>query len=89
LEIGFDIYGLGGWPLDKKGQFDYQFCQFNADLTPDHQPRFALGVGSLENIVRLFFMGYQFFDCVLPTRDARHERLDFFKTNPQELTAWL
>ncbi len=87
LEIGFDIYGLGGWPLDKQGQFDYQLCQFNAKLTPNNQPRFALGVGSLENIVRLFFMGYQFFDCVLPTRDARHERLYIFKTNPQELRA--
>lgn len=85
LEIGFDIYGLGGWPLDKKGQFDYQFSQFNAQLTPDNQPRFALGVGSLENIVRLYLMGYHFFDCVLPTRDARHQRLYVFKTNPQEL----
>ena len=85
LEIGFDIYGLGGWPLDKKGQFDYQFSQFNAQLTPNNQPRFALGVGSLENIVQLFFMGYQFFDCVLPTRDARHQRLYVFKTNPQQL----
>lgn len=87
LEIGFDIYGLGGWPLDENDQFDYQFCQFNAHLTPDNQPRFALGVGNLENIVELFFMGYHFFDCVLPTRDARHERLYVFKTDSQELNA--
>lgn len=87
LEIGFDIYGLGGWPLDEKGQFDYQFAQFNAQLTSDNQPRFALGVGNLENIVQLFFMGYSFFDCVLPTRDARHQRLYVFKTNPKELNA--
>jgi queuine tRNA-ribosyltransferase len=85
LEIGFDIYGLGGWPLDKEGQFDYQFSQFNAQLTPDKHPRFALGVGSLENIVKLFLMGYQFFDCVLPTRDARHQRLYVFKTDPKAL----
>ena len=85
LEIGFDMYGLGGWPLDKKGQFDYQFSQFNAQLTPNNHPRFALGVGSLENIVKLFFMGYQFFDCVLPTRDARHQRLYIFKTDPKAL----
>jgi len=85
LEIGFDIYGLGGWPLDKEGQFDYQFSQFNAQLTPNIYPRFALGVGSLENIVKLFLMGYQFFDCVLPTRDARHQRLYIFKTDPKAL----
>lgn len=85
LEIGFDIYGLGGWPLDHNGQFAYQLAQFNAQLTPDEYPRFALGVGSLENIVRLYLMGYHFFDCVLPTRDARHQRLYVFQTDPQAL----
>ena len=84
-EIGFDLYGLGGWPIQANGHFDYQLCQFNAQLTSDDQARFALGVGSLINITRLFFMGYQFFDCVLPTRDARHQRLYVFKTDPKQL----
>jgi queuine tRNA-ribosyltransferase len=84
-KIGFDIYGLGGWPLDSQGKFDYSFCQKNADLTPKDSLRFALGVGTPENIVKLFFMGYQFFDCVLPTRDARHQRLYVFKANPANL----
>jgi queuine tRNA-ribosyltransferase len=84
-KIGFDIYGLGGWPLDEQGKFDYSFCQKNAELTPKDSLRFALGVGTPENIVRLFFMGYQFFDCVLPTRDARHQRLYVFNSNPLEL----
>lgn len=84
-KIGFDIYGLGGWPLDEQGKFDYSFCQKNAELTPKDSLRFALGVGTPENIVRLFFMGYQFFDCVLPTRDARHQRLYVFKVDPKTL----
>ncbi len=84
-KIGFDIYGLGGWPLDENGKFDYSFCHKNAELTPKDSLRFALGVGTPENIVRLFFMGYQFFDCVLPTRDARHQRLYVFNSNPLEL----
>lgn len=84
-KIGFDIYGLGGWPFTKDGKFDYSFCQLNADLTNENSLRFALGVGTPENIVRLFFMGYQFFDCVLPTRDARHQRLYTFKTDPKSL----
>ncbi len=75
LEIGFDGYGLGGWPFAKTGEFDYEFCALNASLTPDEFPRFALGVGTPENIIRLRQMGYDFFDCVLPTRDARHHRL--------------
>jgi queuine tRNA-ribosyltransferase len=74
LAIGFDGYGLGGWPFNEAG-FDYEFCAYNASLTPDQFPRFALGVGTPENIIRLRQMGYDFFDCVLPTRDARHHRL--------------
>jgi queuine tRNA-ribosyltransferase len=85
LKISFDIYGLGGWPFDQDGNFDYDYCQFNASLTPDEFPRFALGVGTPENITKLFFMGYQIFDCVLPTRDARHQRLYTFKINPKNL----
>ncbi len=85
-EIGFDIYGLGGWPLDDNGKFDYSFCEKNAELTPKDSLRFALGVGTPENMVKLFFMGYQFFDCVLPTRDARHGRLYVFKTDPSQIT---
>lgn len=85
LEIGFDLYGLGGWPFDPAGNFDYDYCRFNAQLTPDEFPRFALGVGRPENIVQLYFMGYQIFDCVLPTRDARHQRLYVWKTDPGQL----
>lgn len=84
-KIGFDLYGLGGWPFQKDGQFDYSFCQKNAGLTDKNSLRFALGVGTPENIVKLFFMGYQFFDCVLPTRDARHQRLYVFKVDPKNL----
>lgn len=84
-KIGFDIYGLGGWPFKKDGQFDYSFCKKNANLTDKNSLRFALGVGTPENIVKLFFMGYQFFDCVLPTRDARHQRLYVFKIDPKTL----
>ena len=75
LKIGFDGYGLGGWPFDPAGKFDYEFCQRNARLTPDDKFRFALGVGTPENIRQLALMGYHLFDCVLPTRDARHKRL--------------
>lgn len=84
-KIGFDLYGLGGWPFTKDDEFDYSFCQYNADLTSKDSLRFALGVGTPENIVQLFFMDYQFFDCVLPTRDARHQRLYIFKVDPQSL----
>jgi queuine tRNA-ribosyltransferase len=75
IDIGFDGYGFGGWPFDGNGDFDYRIAQVIADVTPADKPRFALGVGSPENMVRLRAMGYDIFDCVLPTRDARHQRL--------------
>lgn len=85
IEIGFDGYGFGGWPFDENGDFDYEIAHIIADATPSDKLRFALGVGSPENIVRLRRMGYDIFDCVLPTRDARHQRLYTFTENPETL----
>jgi queuine tRNA-ribosyltransferase len=50
-----------------------------AGLLPDPLPCFALGVGKPEHIVRCFRSGWRLFDCVLPTRDARHGRLYAFR----------
>ena len=85
VEIGFDGYGLGGWPFKDNGDFDYEMCQVTADVIPEDKFRFALGIGSPENIVRLFQMGYDIFDCVLPTRDARHKRLYIFDKDPDTI----
>ncbi|MFZ5916200.1 MAG: tRNA guanosine(34) transglycosylase Tgt [Chloroflexota bacterium] len=79
-EIGFDGYGFGGWPLDAQGKLAEEILALTARLMPDDLPKFALGVGKPENIVRGFQMGYRIFDCVLPTRDARHGRLYAFSS---------
>lgn len=84
-KIGFDGYGLGGWPFKENGDFDYDVCQITAKVTPSNKPRFALGIGSPTNIVELYKMGYNIFDCVLPTRDARHQRLYVFTKKPDEI----
>ena len=78
LALGFDGYGFGGWPLDAKGRLAESTLAHTARLMPDDGPKFALGVGKPENIVRGFQMGYNIFDCVLPTRDARRGRLVAF-----------
>lgn len=77
-EIGFDGYGFGGWPFLENGDFDYEISEYLAEIMPNDKPKFALGIGNPHNIVRLFQMGFQIFDCVLPTRDARHQRLYVF-----------
>jgi len=83
--LKFDIYGLGGWPFQTNGQFDYEMCQRNNEGLPADSLLFALGVGSPENIVCLNKFGYHFFDCVLPTRDARHQRLYVFNQDPAQI----
>ncbi|OGD57473.1 hypothetical protein A3I57_03370 [Candidatus Beckwithbacteria bacterium RIFCSPLOWO2_02_FULL_47_23] len=74
-EIGFDGYGYGGWPMKANGSFDYESAQIIADNTPKGSWLYGLGIGKPDEVVSLAKMGYQIFDCVLPTRDARHGRL--------------
>lgn len=73
-EIGFDGYGFGGWPLTPAGELAADMLALTAELVPDAL-RFALGTGSPEHIVACYRLGWRIFDCVLPTRDARHQRL--------------
>ena len=46
-----------------------------ADAMPDHKVKYAMGLGRPEEIALLVGMGYTLFDCVIPTREARHQRL--------------
>ena len=77
-EIGFDGYGFGGWPTDSEGHLLRDVLQMAADAMPDNKLKYAMGVGRPEEIVTLTKMGYQLFDCVIPTREARHQRLYVF-----------
>jgi queuine tRNA-ribosyltransferase len=74
IDIGFDGYGYGGWPITDEGRLSDSVARV-AELTPTDRPRFALGIGKPENLVRAFYAGYHLFDCVMPTRDARRGRL--------------
>ena len=78
LPLGFDGFGFGGWPLTPAGDLAGEILALTARLIPDPLPRFALGVGKPEHIVRCYRMGWRIFDTVLPTRDARHQRLYAF-----------
>ena len=81
LPLGFDGFGFGGWPLTPDGELAYDILAYTAGLTPQALPRFALGLGKPEHIVRCYLAGWRIFDCVLPTRDARHGRLYAFRAN--------
>ena len=77
-EIGFDGYGFGGWPLGANGEFRADVLKMAADAMPDHKVKYAMGLGRPEEIAACVEMGYTLFDCVIPTREARHQRLYVF-----------
>lgn len=75
LEIGFDGYGYGGWPLDGKGNLLVDILAYTRSLIPPEYPMHALGVGHPYNVLATYELGYGLFDSAMPTRDARHGRL--------------
>lgn len=77
-KIGFDGLGFGGWPVTAGGSFDIETAKTIADCTQPNSFLYGLGIGKPEDIVRCASLGYDLFDCVLPTRDARHGRLYIF-----------
>ena len=66
---GFSIGGLSvGEPLDQL----HDMAAFTADLLPKDKPRYLMGVGLPENFEPAILAGIDMFDCVAPTRLARH-----------------
>ncbi len=75
VAIGFDGYSFGARPIDKDGKFLRAVLAETAACIPETVPRFALGVGTPDDIKRCAMLGWDMFDCVIPTREGRHGRL--------------
>ncbi len=84
IDIGFDGFGFGGWPMDGNGNLLEDILAYTASLVPDSLPKYAMGVGKPDEIVQCVKMGYNLFDCVIPTREARHYRLMAFRCDGLE-----
>ncbi len=87
LGIGFDGYGYGARPIDREGVFLGDILAFTSSLIPASSLRFALGVGLPEDILRCVAVGWDLFDCVIPTREGRHGKLFF--SDPRALKTGL
>lgn len=71
LEIDFDGYALGGLGIgEPKSQF-MDIVEKSGSLLPKAKPRYLMGIGYIEDILEAVEKGIDFFDCVLPTRNAR------------------
>jgi len=84
VNIGFDGLGYGGWPITAEGKFNYEVAKTIAKLAPKDYFLYGLGVGKPQEIVGCAKLGYNIFDCVLPTRDARHKRLYIFNAENKD-----
>lgn len=73
-KIGFDGYGFGGWPV-KNGVFQKEIVKYVASIIPKDKIRWGLGIGKPEDIQYAIKVGWDIFDCVIPSREARHGRL--------------
>jgi queuine tRNA-ribosyltransferase len=89
LEIGFDGFGYGGWPLDAQGNLLYDMLETTRRLVPTGFPLHALGIASPANVLECARLGYDLFDGAMPTRDARHSRLYSFLVDPEAAKARL
>lgn len=82
-KIGFDGFGFGGWPIGEDGKLNTEALRATVEFTKDSEFHYALGVGDPKSCVECAQMGYNIFDCVLPSRDARHGRLYVWKGDPK------
>lgn len=75
VKIGFDGYGFGARHIDEDGKVMDEVLEKTASFIPENSLRFALGVGTPEDILKCISFGWDMFDCVIPTREGRHGRL--------------
>ncbi|MGH7821781.1 MAG: tRNA guanosine(34) transglycosylase Tgt [Candidatus Binatia bacterium] len=68
-------YAVGGLSVGEPKPLLYDTAAATAAELPEGRPRYLMGAGTPEDLVRLVAMGYDLFDCVLPTRNARNGTL--------------
>ncbi len=75
IDMGFDGYAIGGLSVGESREDAYRIVGALTDQLPEDKPRYFMGGGMPEEIVTYVSMGVDMFDCVLPTRNARHGTL--------------
>jgi queuine tRNA-ribosyltransferase len=73
--IGFDGYAIGGLSVGESKEEMYEIIRFIAHLMPAGKPRYLMGVGDLLDVLVAVENGFDMFDCVMPTRNARNGTL--------------
>jgi queuine tRNA-ribosyltransferase len=72
VEIGFEGYGIGGLSVGEPKSATYELTEYTAERLPADRPRYLMGVGTPQDLIECVARGVDLFDCVMPTREARH-----------------
>ena len=68
-------YAIGGLAVGESTETMYEIIEAVEPYMPQDKPRYLMGVGTPSNIIEAVARGVDFFDCVMPARNARHGRL--------------
>lgn len=71
-ELDFPGYAIGGLSVGESKEAMYETVEVVNGLLPQDKPRYLMGVGTIRDLVEAVRRGVDIFDCVLPTRLARH-----------------
>ncbi len=82
IKMDFDGYAIGGLSVGEPRAEAFRIAKATAAVLPADKPRYFMGGGFPEEIVYYVSVGVDLFDCVLPTRNARHGTLFLWKEDP-------
>jgi len=74
-KIECDGYAIGGLAVGEETAVMYRIIEAVEPYMPKDKPRYLMGVGTPSNIIEGVWRGIDFFDCVMPARNARHGKL--------------
>ncbi len=72
VALDFPGHAIGGLGVGEEKPLLYDMVEHTAQLLPADKPRYLMGIGTPEDILHAVRCGVDMFDCVLPTRNARH-----------------
>ena len=73
--LNCDGYAIGGLAVGEETETMYEIIDAVEPYMPEDKPRYLMGVGTPSNIIEGVARGIDFFDCVMPARNARHGKL--------------
>ena len=71
-ELDLAGYAIGGLAVGESAEEMYRIIEAVEPYMPAYKPRYLMGVGTPQNILEAVYRGIDFFDCVMPSRNARH-----------------